>query len=200
MEGPTSEFEHKYLNRDYTYVAGVDEVGRGCLAGPVVAAAVILDLSDIPKGVNDSKKLTPSFREKIAGEIQRRALAYAIGVGSVEEIDSLNILNASKLAMVRAISELSLNPDIVLVDGNAKIPTPIPQETIVRGDQRSVSIAAASVLAKVYRDHLMVKLAQKYPGYDFASNKGYGSLSHRKQLQKEGRTEIHRLSFSWTPV
>lgn len=181
-------------------VAGVDEVGRGALFGPVVAAAVILPdqaLKDLAvAGVTDSKKLSASQREKLALYIQSRALDYRIGVASVREIDRLNILRASLLAMQRAILRLNPIPKICLVDGNQRIPQlQIPHETIIRGDSISLAIAAASIMAKVWRDQLIIRLASKYPGYDLATNKGYGTLKHREALKKLGPSPQHRLSF-----
>jgi ribonuclease HII len=181
-------------------VAGVDEVGRGCLAGPVVAAAVILPLDRIPLGVDDSKKLSAKQRVSISAEIKRCAISYAIGIGEVDEIDTVNIFVASKMAMVRAVSQLDPSPDILLVDGNFRIEHKLPQIPIVKGDQISVSIAAASILAKVFRDSMMEQFDGVYPGYHFAKHKGYGSRDHRIVLQAKGPTPIHRKSFSWTPV
>lgn len=184
-------------------VAGVDEVGRGCLAGPVVAAAVIFDsenLEAIPEGIRDSKLLSAAQRERLAPKIEASALCFAIGVGSVEEIDAINILQATRLAMHRAVEQLNPPPQAILVDGNMKLDLPQPQEAIVSGDRKSVSIAAASVLAKVYRDRLMAQMDALYPGYFFARHKGYGSLEHRKCLQELGQSPIHRKSFRWSEV
>lgn len=181
-------------------VAGVDEVGRGCLAGPVVAAAVVINPLLIPKGVDDSKKLTAKKREELDVVIRSTALAFAIGIGEVEEIDRINILNASKMAMVRAVKALSCAVDFLLIDGDFKIPCAHRQRSIVQGDSKSVSIAAASIIAKVFRDRMMHEFDSRYPGYDFINNKGYGSISHRTALMNLGRCEIHRKSFSWTPV
>jgi ribonuclease HII len=181
--------------------AGVDEVGRGCLFGPVVAAAVILPIaaheSLAAAGVTDSKKLSAGQRELLAEKIREVAIAYQIGMASVWEIDRLNILQASLLAMHRAIERLSVQPDFCLIDGNQKIPRLlIPQQTLVKGDEKSLAIAAASILAKVWRDRLIVRLANRYPGYDLATNKGYGTAKHRAGLQMLGVTRQHRLSFS----
>jgi ribonuclease HII len=185
----------------YRHFAGVDEVGRGCLFGPVVAAAVILpreaeaDLA--AAGVTDSKKLSAMQRETLAKQIREAAIAHQIGIASVKEIDRLNILQASLLAMHRAIGRLSVTPDFCLVDGNQKIPhLLIPQQTIVKGDEKSLAIAAASILAKVWRDRLMMRLGDRYPGYDIATNKGYGTPKHRAGLHALGVTLQHRLSFS----
>ncbi len=185
----------------YHLIAGVDEVGRGCLFGPVVAAAVILPVaaedSLAAAGVTDSKKLSATQRSHLATQIRAVAIAHQIGIASVQEIDRLNILQASLLAMKRAIARLSVQPDFCWVDGNQKIPhLLIPQQTLVKGDEKSLAIAAASILAKVWRDRLMVRLSERYPGYDIANNKGYGTAKHRAGLQKLGVTTQHRLSFS----
>jgi ribonuclease HII len=183
-----------------TQIAGVDEVGRGCLFGPVVAAAVILPDSAIAPltsmGVTDSKKLSAQRRHTLASQIQTLALGCTIGYASVREIDRLNILQASLLAMRRAIARLPIQPDLCLIDGNQRVPNLlIPQETMVDGDERSLPIAAASIIAKVWRDALIVRLAVKYPGYDLATNKGYGTAKHRLGLQTHGITPQHRKSF-----
>ncbi|MBW4516581.1 MAG: ribonuclease HII [Timaviella obliquedivisa GSE-PSE-MK23-08B] len=182
-------------------IAGVDEVGRGCLFGPVVAAAVILPVaaadSLVAAGVTDSKKLSAAQRSHLAEQIRAVAIAHQIGIASVQEIDRLNILQASLLAMKRAIVRLAVQPDFCWVDGNQKIPyLLIPQQTLVKGDEKSLAIGAASILAKVWRDRLMVRLAKRYQGYDIAMNKGYGTAKHRAGLQKLGATAQHRLSFS----
>lgn len=181
-------------------VAGVDEVGRGALFGPVVAGAVILsDAASIELaalGVTDSKRLTPARREALVPSIHAQARAYALGLASVHEIDRLNILQASLLAMRRAISRLSVQPELCLVDGNQRIPhLAIPQQVVVKGDQTHVAIAAASILAKVWRDRLIVRLDRRCPGYDLASNKGYGSQRHRAAIGRLGRSPQHRKSF-----
>jgi len=181
-------------------IAGVDEVGRGALFGPVVAAAVILeepagnDLAGL--GVTDSKRLSAPQRQVLVPLIQARACAYAIGWASVREIDRLNILQASLLAMRRAIQRLPVQPALCLVDGNQRIPDlRIDQQTVIKGDQSQVAIAAASILAKVWRDTLIVRLDRRYPGYDLASNKGYGSPRHRAAIAQLGRSPQHRQSF-----
>jgi ribonuclease HII len=184
----------------YSILCGVDEVGVGCLAGPVVAAAVILHPDRLPVGVSDSKLLSAKKRETIAEEIRRLAVAWAIGHAEVDEIDSINIFHAAKRAMERALAKLPLTPDIVLVDGKFKIQTPLPQKCYVKGDLKSVSIGAASILAKVHRDQWMQEFDSQFPGYGFAKHKGYGSKFHRQQLQALGATPLHRKSFSWTPV
>jgi len=172
----------------------------GCLAGPVVAAAVILHPDSAPPGIDDSKKLTARQRERLDARIRETAVAFAIGVADVEEIDRLNILRAAQLAMVRAIGALKVVPGVVLVDGRHAVPVDLPQQSVVRGDGISASIGAASIVAKVYRDRLMTELDSIYPGYGFAGHKGYGSEAHRRFLQQHGPTPIHRKSFSWTPV
>ena len=179
--------------------AGVDEVGRGALFGPVVAAAVILPAAAIAPlsaaGVTDSKKLSPLKRQRLARQIRQVAL-YAVGMASVYEIDRINILQASLLAMRRAINQLSPPPDLCLVDGTQRIPELLlAQRTVVKGDQRELAIAAASIIAKVWRDELIVRLAQRYPGYDLASNKGYGSAKHRAGIATYGICRQHRRSF-----
>lgn len=182
-------------------IAGVDEVGRGALFGPVVAAAVILPASAISEltqaGVTDSKKLAPNQRQILAQQIAASALTCQIGIASAREIDRLNILQASLLAMHRAINRLQPQPHICLIDGNQRVPNlTIPQRTIVRGDCKSLCIAAASIVAKVWRDRLIVRLAARYPEYDLATNKGYGTLKHRQALQQFGASPQHRRSFS----
>ncbi|MDX2098856.1 MAG: ribonuclease HII [Leptolyngbyaceae cyanobacterium bins.59] len=182
-------------------IAGVDEVGRGCLFGPVVAAAVILPpavLSDLKAaGVTDSKQLSPARRTHLAQQIRTVALAYRVGIASVREIDRLNILQASLLAMKRAVLKLSVTPDYCLIDGNQPIPhLGIPQQTLVQGDRLSLAIAAASIVAKVWRDDLIIRLARCYPEYDLATNKGYGTASHRRALETYGPTPLHRRSFA----
>jgi ribonuclease HII len=182
-------------------VAGVDEVGRGALFGPVVAAAVVLPSPEIRHhlqtlGVTDSKKLNAKRREKLAQDIKLLATDYAIGLASVYEIDRLNILQATFLAMKRAIRRLKTQPGLCLVDGTQPLPQlSIPQRTIIRGDQTHTEIAAASIIAKVWRDALIVRLDHRYPGYDLRSNKGYGSAKHRQGLQRLGATYQHRKSF-----
>lgn len=180
--------------------AGCDEVGRGCLCGPVVAAAVILPPSYANEWINDSKKITKANRQKLAAEIKAAALSWAIGEASVEEIDRINILNASFLAMNRAISSLKVSPDHLLVDGNRfKTQLDIPFTCIIKGDGRFASIAAASILAKVYRDNLMGNLADTYPGYGWEKNMGYPTQLHRDGIRQLGPTPFHRKSFTLLP-
>lgn len=193
---PDFSFEQAALDGGYRTIAGVDEVGRGPLAGPVTAAAVILDVENIPVGLNDSKKLTAARREKLFQEIVEKT-RWSVAHVSVEEIDQINIYHASHLAMCRAVANLTLRPDVVLVDGNV-IPRdlPMPGQAIVKGDARSLSIAAASILAKVLRDRIMVDLAQQHPGYGWEKNAGYPTPAHKKALLDLGVTPHHRRSFA----
>ncbi len=183
---------------DYTArgLAGVDEVGRGPLAGDVVAAAVILDPAAPVAGLRDSKKIPARRREALAGEIRTHALAWSLGRASVAEIDELNILQASLLAMRRAVEGLAPQPDYVLVDGNRLPHWPYPSEPVVGGDDRVPAIAAASILAKVQRDAELVALDQQYPGYGFAAHKGYPTRAHLDALRTLGVTPVHRRSFA----
>lgn len=192
---PDYSYESAAIERGAKIVAGVDEVGRGPLAGPVTAAAVILDVNAIPDGLNDSKVLTAKRCEVLEVEILAHA-HVSIGHASVEEIDEINILRASHLAMERAIAGLPVVPDHVLIDGNM-IPRnlSLSAEAIIKGDSKSVSISAASIVAKICRDRLMVDLAQQHPGYGWETNAGYGSKSHMLALQKFGATPHHRRSF-----
>ncbi|MEM9215928.1 MAG: ribonuclease HII [Cyanobacteria bacterium P01_F01_bin.150] len=182
------------------YIAGIDEVGRGALFGPVVAGAVILAPAQMKQlaqqGVTDSKKLSAQRREILFKDILQSSTACAIGLASVAEIDRINILQASLLAMKRAIARLSCKPTLCLVDGNQLIPNlAIPQESIVKGDESSLAIASASIIAKVWRDRLIIRMAQRFPQYDLMSNKGYGTQKHRDAIQKLGPCRYHRLSF-----
>lgn len=182
-------------------IAGVDEVGRGCLFGPVVAAAVILPPDQLKNfaaiGVKDSKKLSANQRERLAKLIRSQAIDCKIGIASVEEIDRLNILQASLLAMRRSLLKLSPQPELCLVDGNQQIPNlSLPQETIIQGDSKSLAIAAASIIAKVWRDDLIIRLAVQYPEYDLSKNKGYGTKRHKQALGIYGASPQHRRSFS----
>lgn len=181
-------------------IAGVDEVGRGALFGPVVAAAVVLSPSACEQlralGVTDSKRLSSQRRQQLVGPIQALAGNYALGLGSIHDIERLNILNATLLAMHRAIGRLKVSPDLCLIDGNRQIPgLEWPQQTVVQGDLKHLEIAAASILAKVWRDTLMIRLDRRYPGYGLAANKGYGSASHRQAIQALGPSAQHRRSF-----
>jgi len=180
--------------------AGCDEVGRGCLCGPVVAAAVILPLDYANEFIDDSKKLSITNRLNLVEEIKSIAISWAIAEASVEEIDKINILNASFLAMNRAIDSLEIRPDHLLIDGNRfKTTLSIPYDCIVKGDGKFASIAAASILAKVYRDELMEKMAMQYPGYGWERNAGYPTKAHRNGIIKLGLTPIHRKSFRHLP-
>lgn len=189
------EFEHKYAAEGYRYICGVDEAGRGPLAGPVCAAAVILPMDiDIP-GLNDSKKLTDKKRRELFPIICEKAIAYGIACADHKEIDEINILQATYLAMERAISSLTVKPDMALIDGNRAKDFGVPCQTIVGGDGLSASIAAASVLAKVTRDNYMVAMAEKYPNYAFEVHKGYGTMVHYSALTEYGPSPIHRMTF-----
>lgn len=178
-------------------LVGVDEAGRGPWAGPVVAAAVVLRPESRFKGLNDSKQVSPENRERLYDEIQRDALFHAVSVVEAAVVDELNILQATFLAMRRSLFRLSIRPDRVLVDGNRLIPeVHSSQEAVVKGDGKSASIAAASILAKVARDRLMVQAHEKFPQYDFINNKGYGTPSHQEALRRHGPCALHRRSFS----
>ncbi|MEX0884222.1 MAG: ribonuclease HII [Cyclobacteriaceae bacterium] len=180
--------------------AGCDEVGRGCLCGPVVAAAVILQPSYANELINDSKKLSRKNRMGLVKEIEENAICWALGSADAAEIDRINILNASFLAMNRAISQLVVKPDHLLIDGNRfNTQLDIPFDCIIKGDGKYASIAAASILAKVYRDELMAKLAGQYPGYGWKNNAGYPTKKHREGIERYGPTPIHRKSFRLLP-
>ncbi len=179
----------------YQAVCGVDEAGRGCLCGPVCAAAVILPPGWCPEGLNDSKKLSPKKREELFITIKEHAVAFGIGWGSVEEIDTINILNAAMLAMRRAIEALPYAADFALVDGNIARDFLVPVRTVVGGDGKVPCIAAASILAKVSRDHLCLELDQAYPQYGIARHKGYGTAVHREALLRFGAAPIYRKTF-----
>jgi ribonuclease HII len=180
------------------HVCGVDEAGRGPWAGPVCAAAVILDPKRIPKGVNDSKKLTPAAREALEIEIKAKAVAWGVAFASVAEIAELNILHATGLAMCRAVEALHVAPIIALVDGAYRFKLPCDVRTVVQGDGQCLSIAAASILAKTTRDRLMRELDAQYPGYHFAAHKGYGAPKHIEALKALGPSPIHRMA--WAPI
>ncbi len=190
------EIEKGLHKQGYRLIAGVDEVGRGALAGPVVAAAVILDFADIPAGINDSKQLTKRRREQLADEIKARALAFSIACIEPATIDQINILRASLKAMATALKVLKPSCDYVLIDGNQKIPNLFcPYQTVIKGDCLSASIAAASIVAKVARDAVMSHYDALYPGYAFASHVGYGTRAHKEALTRLGPSPIHRLTF-----
>lgn len=189
------QIENELLSQGYKYVCGCDEVGRGPLAGPVVAAAVIMPKDCLIYGVNDSKKLTHARRLELAEKIKKQALAYAISEISPRIIDAVNILQASRLAMAEAVKNLSVPADFIVVDGWANPLFELPQKAIVKGDSKCFSIACASIIAKVYRDELMEQLDEKYPGYGFAQHKGYPTKEHYEELKALGPSEIHRISF-----
>lgn len=189
------KYENEALSKGYNNICGVDEAGRGPLAGPVCAAAVILPKGEIIEGVNDSKKLTEKKREALYDVIKEKAVAYSIALASVEEIEEMNILNATMLAMKRAVDGLDIPADYAMIDGN-KIPNlNIPAEYVIKGDANSMSIAAASILAKVTRDRLCADYEKEYPQYGFAKHKGYGTKLHREMILKYGPCKIHRMSF-----
>lgn len=189
------ELENNLYSRGYSSVAGVDEAGRGPLAGDVYAAAVILPRDIIIEGLNDSKKISEKKRDKLYDEICEAALAYAVCTASVEEIDEINIRNATYLAMNRAIKSLKISPDYVLVDGDCITNCDVEHECVVKGDSRCISIAAASILAKVTRDRYMLRMAEEYPQYGFEKHKGYGTKVHIAALKEFGACEYHRKTF-----
>ena len=189
------EIEDTYFAKGISLVCGVDEAGRGPLAGPVCAAAVILPPHIEIPGLNDSKKLTDKRRRELFPVIKSCALAYGIAFADHQEIDDINILQATYLAMERALGMLSVKPDVALIDGNRAKDFGVPVETVIKGDARSASIAAASILAKVTRDDLMLDMAKKYPQYSFDVHKGYGTKAHYAALESYGPSEIHRMSF-----
>lgn len=193
---PDFSHELRLLKTQPAPLCGVDEVGRGPLAGPVVAAAVILDMGRIPEGLNDSKKLTPRARETLFPRIMAAAISVGLGEASVAEIDQLNIRRATHLAMARAVAALAVPARFALVDGNDAPALPCPCETLVKGDGKSLSIAAASIVAKVSRDRLMARLGGDHPGYGWARNMGYGTPEHFAGLKRHGVTVHHRRSFA----
>lgn len=192
------KFEKELLSKGVKYIAGVDEVGRGPLAGPVVCAAVIMPLeeSEIIVGVDDSKKIAEKKRERLAELIKQKAIAYCIFEVGEKEIDEINILEATKKGMREALLGLEIKPDFVLTDGNMTLSIPFPQRSIVKGDALSYSIGCASILAKVYRDNLMVEYAKTYPVYAFEKNKGYGTAVHINAIKEYGICPIHRKTFT----
>lgn len=189
------EYEKNYLDQGYKMIAGIDEAGRGPLAGPVCAAAVILPANvDIP-GLDDSKKLSDKRRRELVPVIKENAIAYGIAFADEHEIDEINILQSTFLAMERAVSQLTVKPDFLLIDGNRKKDFGIPAQTVIKGDSLSASIAAASVLAKVTRDDFMLEMAEKYPQYGFDVHKGYGTKAHYAALAEHGPCPLHRMTF-----
>lgn len=190
-----TSFERKYRSQGFRFIAGIDEAGRGPLAGPVVAGAVILSEDFYLPGLNDSKKLTEAKREEYFEIINDQALAVGIGIIEAAEIDEINILQASKKAMLHAAAQLEINPDFLLIDA-VKLETPYPFEALIKGDARSVSIAAASVIAKVTRDRLMKGLGLRFPQYGFQANMGYGTAEHLNALREHGVTDHHRKTFA----
>ena len=189
------KIEQSHFERGVQLICGVDEAGRGPLAGPVCAAAVILPPNVEIPGLNDSKKLSDKKRRELYPVIMDKAIAYGIAFADHKEIDEINILQATYLAMERAINQMSVRPELALIDGNRAKDFGIPVETVVHGDSLSASIAAASVLAKVTRDDYMLKMAEEYPGYDFEIHKGYGTKAHYAALSELGASPIHRMSF-----
>ena len=189
------EFERDLYSKGITLVAGVDEAGRGPLCGPVVAAAVILNPNEKIAGVNDSKKLTEKKREELFSIIKEKAVAYSVGIVDEKTIDEINILEATRLAMKKAVEGLKEVPGHVLVDAEKHVPINIPYTPIIKGDAKSESIAAASIIAKVTRDHMIEELDKKYPEYHFAKNKGYGTREHIAAIKEHGLCEIHRKTF-----
>jgi ribonuclease HII len=189
-------FEEQARSEGYRFIAGVDEVGRGCIAGPVVAAACILDPSKpLPDGLDDSKKLDAEKRETIAAQLKQDCIAYSIGQVEADEIDRINILEATKKAMLAAIAALTPAPDYVLIDALRLKQCFLPQKAIIKGDSISASIAAASVLAKTYRDALMTEYESTFPMYGFASHKGYGCAVHYRAIREHGASQLHRMTF-----
>lgn len=192
---PDYEYEAKASSLGYVNICGVDEAGRGPLAGPVYAAAVILPQGIVIEGLNDSKKLSEKKRELLYDKVIESAVAWSVGVATEQEIDEVNILQATYLAMKRAVEGLSVKADFALIDGNRMPPLDIAGETVIKGDSLSMSIAAASIIAKVTRDRFMLELDEKYPEYLFAKHKGYGTALHYEMIEKHGISPVHRRSF-----
>ena len=189
------EIEKEYISDGFSCICGVDEAGRGPLAGPVCAAAVILPVGVVIPGLDDSKKLTEKKREALYDVIKETAVSYGIAFASENEIDEMNILNATFLAIKRAVEKLGVKPDLALIDGNQKPHTGINEVTVIKGDGKSMSIAAASVLAKVTRDRYMLELDKKYPQYEFKKHKGYGTKLHYEKILEYGISDVHRKTF-----
>ena len=190
------EYEKELADQGYKYICGVDEVGRGPLAGPVVCAAVIMPLNDVIDGVDDSKKLSAKKRENLFEKIKQKAIAYAICRVEPQIIDEINILEATKLCMKNAVESLNITPDFVLTDGNMTLDINLPQKSVVGGDAKSYSIGSASIIAKVFRDKIMDEYAEIYGEYAFDKNKGYGTAAHIKGIKEAGLCPIHRRSFT----
>lgn len=188
-------YERELTENGYKYICGVDEVGRGPLAGPVVCAAVIMPLNDIIEGVDDSKKLSAKKREILNARILEKAVAYAICRVEPQTIDRINILQATRLCMKNAVESLKIAPDFVLTDGNMTLDISIPQKSVIKGDYYSYSIGAASIAAKIYRDALMDEYGKQYPEYGFVKNKGYGTAEHIAAIERVGICPVHRRSF-----
>jgi len=189
------EYENKAYSEGFSIVCGVDEAGRGPLAGPVYAAAVILPKGHIIEGVNDSKKLSEKKRDLLFDKIIDECICCSVGIADEKEIDEINILQATFLAMKRAVDGLEVKPDIALIDGNKKPGLDIPEWDIIKGDAKSANIAAASIIAKVSRDRYMLEMAEKYPEYHFEKHKGYGTKLHYEMIEKYGVSPIHRRTF-----
>tara|TARA_R110000868_G_scaffold410693_4_gene699782 strand:+ start:7265 stop:7879 length:615 start_codon:yes stop_codon:yes gene_type:complete len=189
------EFEEKLWDEGFSRIMGLDEVGRGCLAGPVVAAGVIFKKGTKIEGIRDSKKIPKRKREELANQIKERALFWTIKEGSIEEIDRLNILWSSLATMQKCVDEDEASPDFLLVDGNRYLASLIPYTCLIKGDDRSMTIGAASILAKVYRDNLMKELGEKYPEFGWKTNVGYPTSQHKNALKKFGKTKYHRTTF-----
>lgn len=188
-------YDLKHINKTVKLLAGVDEAGRGPLAGPVVAAAVIFSNTTFIPGIDDSKKLSVKKRETLFDEINNKALAVGVGIVDHQEIDKINILQAALKAMSAAVKSLNVAPDLILIDGNKSFYSETPTQTIVKGDQKSFSIAAASIIAKVTRDRMMIEYSDKYPGYLWHQNKGYATQAHIAAIKKFGYSPLHRKSF-----
>ncbi len=191
-------YENLLKKQGYKFIGGIDEVGRGALAGPVVAACVILNPDNIPEGIADSKKLSAKVRESLCKKIEDSAVSIGIGVVGPEIIDEINIYNATKKAMMLAVDNMKLKPDYLLIDAVKLEGLPIAGLSIIKGEDKSVSIAAASIVAKVHRDNLLKDLSYTFPHYDFKNNKGYGTVKHKQALIKYGPSEVHR--YSYKPV
>lgn len=189
------EYENKALENGYEIICGVDEAGRGPLAGPVYAAAVILPKGHVVEGVNDSKKISEKKRDMLFDKIIDECICYSVGIATENEIDEINILQATFLAMRRAVEGLSVKPDMALIDGNKRPGLNIAEQEIIKGDAKSANIAAASIIAKVSRDRYMLEMAEKYPEYQFEKHKGYGTKLHYEMIEKHGISPIHRKTF-----